>query len=187
MRLETATDYAILGLLSDGARSGYELRVAVSEELGYFWAESFGQIYPTLRRLAREKLVVRNSERTGRRPRNVYTITAAGRERLAEWLRRQPQPRVPRNELLLKMYFARQLEPAEAAAHIQRYRQQQEVARAKHESLEQQFYEEHGKDPDLMYWLIALRYAQLEAEAHLRWAEEAAQILTELQEPAQAN
>ena len=44
--------FALLGLLSLGAMSGYDLRKLFEQSLIHFWSESFGQIYPMLRSLA---------------------------------------------------------------------------------------------------------------------------------------
>jgi DNA-binding PadR family transcriptional regulator len=184
MKPRATTDCAILGMLTLRPMSGYDIRAAIAENIAYFWTESYGQIYPTLKRLVKEKLVTRRSEQSGKRARHVYAVTPAGQAALAEWLRQAPTERPPRSELLLKLFFGRQVEAAEAGRHLERFRQAQMVARAQYEVVERQLYEEHGGDPDLLYWLIALRYGQLETEAHARWAEEALQILAELQAPA---
>ena len=46
--------------------TGYGLRQAIAGSVGHFWQESFGQLYPTLRRLAQEGLV--EARATPRRP-----------------------------------------------------------------------------------------------------------------------
>jgi len=43
----------------------------------------------------------------GKPDRRIYSIAKKGRERLANWLAVEPQPEIPRNELLLKCFFAR--------------------------------------------------------------------------------
>ena len=48
MARRSQTELAVLGALSTGPMSGYELRAAISEVLGHFWHESYGQIYPCL-------------------------------------------------------------------------------------------------------------------------------------------
>src|SRR2546423_1361238 len=176
----STTDYALLGMLTLKPMSGYDIRATIAESIAYFWTESYGQIYPTLKRLTKEKQVARRTEKAGARERHIYAITAAGREVLAEWLERPAQPRPPRNELLFKLFFARHSSPAEAAAQVERFRAEQEKAVARYQAVERGLYERHGKNPDLAYWLITLRYGQLEAEALLRWSMEAEEILQEL-------
>ena len=180
-QVRSSTEYAVLGMLTLRPMSGYDIRATIGESIAYFWTESYGQIYPTLKRLTKEKLVTRRAEKVGGRERHVYAVTAAGRDALADWLREPAQPRAPRNELLFKLFFARHASPEEAVAQVKRFREAKRRERAGYEQVETELHQQHGKHPDLAYWLITLRYGQLEAEAQLRWAEEALEILAELQ------
>src|SRR5713101_7891444 len=96
----STTDYAVLGMLTMKPMSGYDIRATIAESIAFFWTESYGQIYPTLKRLARDKLVTRRTEKAGGRERHIYAITAEGRDALADWIAKPAQPRPPRNELL---------------------------------------------------------------------------------------
>ena len=58
----------ILGLLSIGPRSGYEIKAVVDRSTRFFWAASYSQIYPELRRLEREGLVEGEDASNGARP-----------------------------------------------------------------------------------------------------------------------
>jgi PadR family transcriptional regulator AphA len=55
------TEFAILGLLASGPRSGYDIRKEVQDTLSHFWNESIGHIYPMLRRLHGKGLVSRKT------------------------------------------------------------------------------------------------------------------------------
>ena len=61
MSRQSKTELAVLGALSVQPMSGYAVRAAITETLGHFWSESFGQIYPTLARLESDALVVRGA------------------------------------------------------------------------------------------------------------------------------
>src|ERR1051325_176878 len=76
----------ILGLLSYAPMSGYDMKQAVDRSTRFFWAASYGQIYPELKRLEQEGLVEGKDAPNGGRTRRVYRLTKAGREALAEWL-----------------------------------------------------------------------------------------------------
>ncbi|MGA3136723.1 MAG: PadR family transcriptional regulator [Terracidiphilus sp.] len=163
----------LLGLLTIGPMSGYDLGQAIRTSVGFFWNESYGQIYPNLRNLAAEELVTSKTERQKGKPdRHIYSITKRGRERLAAWLAIAPQPEIPRNELLLKLFFGAQV-PAEiligyveVMVEKQRALVQKFIETGKTVSAQQQF-------PDTPYWKMTARFGQLELEAHLRWGEEA--------------
>ena len=52
------TSYVILGMLRKGAKSGYEIKAKADISTRFFWAISYGQIYPELKRLERAGLEV---------------------------------------------------------------------------------------------------------------------------------
>jgi len=113
------TAYVILGMIRTGPRSGYEIKAAVDGTTRFFWAASYGQIYPELRRLSEAGLVVGVDSPTGGRRRTVYEITADGEEELKAWLRQPPVTYEMREEGLLKLFFAEAL-PREEAVEIVR-------------------------------------------------------------------
>lgn len=109
------TAYVILGMVSREPRSGYEIKALVDDSTRFFWAASYGQIYPELKRLAEAGLVEGADVPTGERKRTVYAITAAGEQALKDWLRQPPTTYELREEGLLKLFFAGVLSPEEAA------------------------------------------------------------------------
>ncbi len=109
------TAYVILGMVSREPRSGYEIKALVDDTTRFFWAASYGQIYPELKRLSEGGLVEGRDEPRGERKRTVYAITADGEDELKDWLRRPPETFEMREEGLLKLFFAGALPPAEAA------------------------------------------------------------------------
>jgi PadR family transcriptional regulator, regulatory protein AphA len=112
------TAYVILGMVSREARSGYEIKALVDNTTRFFWAASYGQIYPELRKLSEAGLLEGSDSPRGERKRTVYAITADGEEELKAWLRRPPETFEMREEGLLKLFFAGVLEPAEAAVTL---------------------------------------------------------------------
>jgi len=115
----SATAYVILGMVSSEPRSGYEIKALVDSSTRFFWAASYGQIYPELKRLAGAGLVEGSEAPRGGRKRTVYAITAAGEEALKDWLRQPPVTCEMREDGLLKLFFAGVL-PAQEAVEILR-------------------------------------------------------------------
>src|ERR1039457_6885435 len=114
-----ATSYTILGGLSvQPDLSGYDIRKGIQQSIGYFWAESYGQIYPALKRLASEGLIAPSSSSNGRRGRQTYVITDKGRTSLRQWLCLPFHNEPPRNEFLLKLFFGHEAAPGVATAHL---------------------------------------------------------------------
>jgi len=112
------TAYVILGMVSREARSGYEIKALVDNTTRFFWAASYGQIYPELKRLSEAGLVEGVDAPRGDRKRTVYKITADGEAELRNWLRQPPKTFEMREEGLLKLFFAGALPPAEAAGTL---------------------------------------------------------------------
>jgi PadR family transcriptional regulator, regulatory protein AphA len=102
----SATAYVVLGMLRHEPRTGYEIKAAVDGSTRFFWAASYGQIYPELRRLEEADLVEGRAEPRGGRRRTVYALTAAGRAELRNWLERGAEVLELRDEGLLKLFFA---------------------------------------------------------------------------------
>lgn len=57
MDKKNKTGYVILGLLSDRSISGYGIKKLRERRFHHFWSESYGQIYPELKRLLGAKLI----------------------------------------------------------------------------------------------------------------------------------
>lgn len=148
------TAYVILGMVRKEPRSGYEIKAIVDNTTRFFWAASYGQIYPELRRLAEAGLIVGSDSPTGGRRRTVYEITADGEEELRAWLRQPPQTYEMREEGLLKLFFAEALPPGEAVAIVRAMRAHRLEVNAQLRSIEA-LKTEHGvEDP---YPMIVLR------------------------------
>jgi DNA-binding PadR family transcriptional regulator len=105
------TTSVILGMLSFGPKSGYEIKTFVDRSTRFFWAASYGQIYPELRRLADAGLITGTDAAQGGRRRTVYELTASGHEALLAWLGTPPETFEMRHEGMLKLFFADSLPP----------------------------------------------------------------------------
>jgi PadR family transcriptional regulator AphA len=108
------TGYVILGLLSLEPMSGYEIKAFVDKSTRFFWAASYGQIYPQLRALADAGLIAGEAKPAGGRRRTVYSLTKEGRRALREWLAIEPDVLEMRDEGLLKLFFADAADPSAA-------------------------------------------------------------------------
>ncbi|RKG59518.1 PadR family transcriptional regulator [Corallococcus sp. AB011P] len=182
MARESTCRFAILGMLCREPMSGYDLRSAIERSVGHFWQESYGNLYPTLERMAEERLVELEPEERSRggRVRKVYRVTAAGRKALAEWLRRPVLPHVERNELLLKLFFGAQVGPADSLAQVERSRAEAEGLLAVLRLIDGDVSHARKDDPEFAYQHLSIRAGLLGLEAHLRWCDEAREALERL-------
>jgi PadR family transcriptional regulator, regulatory protein AphA len=123
----TPASHVVLGMLNLGARSGYEIRRTIEISARFFWTISPVQIYPELKRLEESGLVKGREAPRGGRQRRTYTITAAGKRALRQWLESPEEPAVEwRDAGLLKLFFADALPADEAIARLGAIRQRSE-------------------------------------------------------------
>jgi PadR family transcriptional regulator AphA len=182
------TSYAILGGLSvQPDLSGYDIRKGIQNSIGYFWAESFGQLYPALKRLADEGLIAPSSSASnGRKRRQTYVITEAGRTALRQWLALPFHNEPPRNEFLLKLFFSREAAPGVAAAQVRdlndRNRRMLDVLTKIEASVPSQ----QSANPHLTYWMLTLSLGKAFIYAALDWGEKALAVLAAQEQSAAA-
>jgi PadR family transcriptional regulator AphA len=120
------TARVILGMLALGKQSGYDIKQFVDKSTRHFWAASYGQIYPELKRLEELDLVRGRPEPTGGRARMVYELTDTGRDALQSWLRSDEEPLYElRDEGMLKLFFSDAL-PERRIENIRAIRERQQ-------------------------------------------------------------
>ena len=169
----TSLGYALLGLLHQEPRSGYDLRkIFETTPMGHY-SGSPGAIYPALRRLEQQGLIEGQVDRTtSLRPRQVFHPTKVGTENFRKWLAQgvQREDVIWRlEELMLRFAFHSFLESntasrefltsfeAEVDGYIKELRQQLEMVPTATPI--------HGK--------LALESGIEQYLAHRRWARKA--------------
>ncbi len=118
--------HAILGLLAQKPRHGYEARIAFENLIGgdENWEVKPAQIYTTLDRLEEAGLVERSSDLgEGKEPsRRVYKITSLGEQALEEWFASPVPPEHQRDEFFIKLVIGIASRRADPARLIQTQR-----------------------------------------------------------------
>jgi PadR family transcriptional regulator AphA len=125
MARSSNTPFVILGILGITGKplSGYDIKQIIDGTIAHFWSESYGQIYPVLKRLAAEKKISAHAAGTdGRRRRVEYTIAAKGRKSLGEWLKKPPEPAPQRDALTLKLFFGSETTVNVSIRHLEEHR-----------------------------------------------------------------
>ena len=104
----TPTARVILGMIALGRQTGYDIKQFVDQSTRHFWAASYGQIYPELRRLEEQGLISGQPQPRGGRARTVYTLTPAGEAAFTDWLDDTDEqlPFEVRAEGMLKLFFS---------------------------------------------------------------------------------
>ena len=165
----TTTDAAILGVLSWGEMSGYDVKKTVDSTVGYVWGPARSAIYAVLPRLVDDGLATSRKVPQSQRPdKIVYRITGAGRAALKGWIEETPAPPDPnRNPLLLKVFFGDLSSPEVLADQIRARRLEAERL---HDDMDRFDAE---ADPDELYSALTRAWGREYANAVIRWAREA--------------
>ncbi len=160
--------YAILGLLAQRPRHGYELRSAFSAVVGgdENWDVKPAQVYTTLERLEEAGLVRRSSDLgEGEEPgRRIYAITPEGEGALREWFSSSVTPDHQRDEFFIKLMTGLVSGEADPTQLIQAQRAQL------YQELHAATTQRDGYDPQAeMAQILLLDKAIMHLEADLRW------------------
>ena len=161
----------VLALLAKERSHGYELRARIERALGPLAAGfNAGQMYVTLGRLEQAGMVTSTREAAAERPeRRTYELTAAGRERVEEWLTDVAWPRPDLANFHLKLVVAaagRLADPVEVIAA-----QRRELVRRLREAQRAALSEPDGSDASLLLEGVVLRIG-----ADLAWLDQCERV-----------
>jgi PadR family transcriptional regulator, regulatory protein AphA len=121
----SGTEAAILGLLTRGEMSGYDLQRAAEAAGGFFWAPTKSRIYAVLPQLVdRGFATSREVRQTGRPNKQLYKITKTGRSAVQAWLEEPPSFEPERAPVLLKLYFGNLVAPETLRDHVRHIKEQ---------------------------------------------------------------
>ena len=180
--IENRTAYAVLGFLTWRPMSGYDLKQAIAGSVGNFWSESYGQIYPMLRRLAGEGWIARHPDESpdgspvggaDGRARQVYAIADAGREALRAWLRAPATDRPSRIELLLKLFFGDEVPLPVSRSHVEAARARAVDNLYRYRAIAGELQDSRADDPRMPFWRLTLDYGLGSTQARIDWCDRA--------------
>jgi DNA-binding PadR family transcriptional regulator len=158
---------SLLAILNQGPCYGYQLRTEFDRRTGSTWPINVGQIYNTLDRLERDKLI-RRLETDADQQNTYFEITDAGRAEVENWLG-SPVVRstATRDELAIKLAVAVTLPGVDIARVIQIQRTStlevlQELTRTKNAT-------DNPESAEELAWLLVVDSMIFAAEAEVRW------------------
>jgi len=124
LEVRAMLELAILGFLAEQSMHAYELRKRLAVLMGHVRPVSDGALYPALKRLQQQQLVVRRTEPgSGGPPRQVFELTAAGHAVLQERLTEPSELDITdRNKYFVVLAFLHLLPSQQAQAEVLRRR-----------------------------------------------------------------
>ena len=176
MAIKNKSRYAILGILNIAPGSGYDIKKYCDTVISNIWNENYGHIYPTLKALEEEGVIVqlpRNEEER----KNRYEITEKGRQELMNWLQEETISQPVRSEFMLKFLFSNNLPKEKVIQILSDYRENQYIklqeSRRMLDDL-QQGIKEIFSDRE-KYLRATLRRGILNLESSILWCDETIQ------------
>lgn len=172
--------HAVLGLLSEGPASGYDLLQTFDASLKHVWPATQSQLYTELGKLANGGLIEVSAE--GPRGRKEYALTEAGLAELRHWMIDVEPNQVLRSDQLLRVFFLGVLTPEQGRDYLLR---QARVAAESRRELEKvrAGIEHHGDDPLAVYGRLSLEWGLRFNAMRQEWAEWAAEQVERDHEP----
>ena len=171
----TDGEYAVLGLLTGGEASGYDLQASARHNVNLILAPAKSRIYAVLPRLLERGLVTRRQVAQDSRPdKQVYRLTERGWEAFRAWLN-DTSGTSARPQLLLKLFFGRHADRAALIEQLGDFRDDTAEELRFFEEVERSNLEDpHGDFKNLAVWCaLALDKALLE------WADRSIAALEE--------
>lgn len=162
----SATSYVVLGMIGlRGPSTPYDLKRGIGHSVGYFWPFPHAQLYAEPARLERMGLLAVRSERTGRR-RKQYSLTAAGRRALRDWLAAPTDEHFQMRDVAeLKLFFSELGDPG----NVGRLARQQVAQHERRIAVYEQMRDRFGGVPEVASRMVTLRLGLEMEQAALRF------------------
>ncbi len=180
MKRESKTPFAILGILSQCEMNGYEIKQYIQSTIRFFWSESFGQIYPTLKKLLDEGLIreLEKKQASGK-VKKVFKITKLGLKEFKTWMENSMIHSTKRDELLFKVFFARHMDKNifSQQMDLEHRKNLENIASLK--QFKKELDTEWKTHPDFKYWNLTLEYSEKQTNLNLEWIEKVKKILVD--------
>lgn len=176
--------HGILGLISNGDKTGYEIMTVFRDSLSHFWTAQTSQIYRELRTMERAGWICeRHISQSGKPDKNVFSITPAGHEELLRWLREEPLPTGVKNPFLLKTFFLGELPVEENIAFFKAFRDAAVFPdEGRQAAANAAFYQRSVDHPEkAVYWKLTIAFGLMYEKMQREWCDYCLRELEKLQ------
>lgn len=179
--------HGILGLLSYGEMSGYEINTAFRDSLSFFWSAQTSQIYREIDTLEKNGWIEKRAvEQDGRPNKNICAITEAGRAELRRWLAEDNAgaTRDRRDPVMMKTFFMGELPASEGLEFFKSLQREcQEYAGGLQETgaIIEAYQKMIPDGKKAVFWQMAAEFGKRYMEMYLGWTEYCIKIMEEAQ------
>jgi PadR family transcriptional regulator, regulatory protein AphA len=168
--------HALLGMISFGPATGYELKASFKKSIHYFWNATLPQIYRTLNRLESDGLLASSIQhQEGKPSRKVYELTGRGRAEFLRWLAEPPDLPQPKQPMLMKVFFGNQLPAGGLERLLLGWREYYTGLLRKYDAevdpVIQGYGSGSGVSEDVRYWKFTLEFGKRHARTVIEWCD----------------
>lgn len=173
--------HAILSLLVESERTGYDLNKNFESSVAFYWSASHQQIYKTLSDMHKDDWVsLEITEQSGKPDKKVYSLTPQGEDELKRWALIDSKKTPAKNQLLIKLMLARLVGTEPILKQLNAELKNVYAKIANYSRIEKQYFEQKPSFSSPLKnttSYLTLRSGILNAHAELDWLHEAIDML----------
>lgn len=173
--------YAILSILTESEKSGYDLTKNFESSIGYYWSAKHQQIYKTLADMHKDEWVnVKTAKQASKPDKKLYSITVIGEQALRDWAILPTKSPARKNQLLIKLLLVRLVGPKPILEQLNVRLKEVYVLIGEYSKVEKEYFTpKPGPDTHIknITSYLTLRHGMLSAHAELDWLHEAIETL----------
>lgn len=174
--------HGILGFLSYGEMSGYDLAKAFDYSVDFFWHAQRSHIYLELNKLEKSGYVCcKLVAQTDKPNKKLYSITEAGRSEFLRWLSADTHDfsKELKSSFLMKLFFSGIGAPAQCLARLKAFAADCRAYLARMDAIPASIrqYEPAAGAEQAVYWAMTADFGRRYMELSVAWAEDCIGIL----------
>ncbi len=175
--------HGILGFLSYGSMTGYDLAKAFNSSVKFFWYAQNSHIYLELNKLEKKQYITcEHIIQTDKPNKKLYSITDLGKREFLTWLSQNTnEVEKGKNTFLLKIFFSGNKTPSESIAMLKDFSDDCKEYLESMSGIPQNI-DNYGKDMDsyqVLYWQFTADFGLRYIKLCIDWANECIKILEE--------
>jgi DNA-binding PadR family transcriptional regulator len=176
--------HSILGFLSYGSMTGYDLAKAFGSSIRFFWYAQTSHIYLELNKLEKKELVTCELiVQTEKPSKKLYSITDSGKREFFSWLSKENTElsKGNKNAFLMKVFFSGRQTPEQCIAMLKDFSRDCETYVNEMKQVPKTI-EQFGSlvdGRDVMYWELAADFGYSYIKMCMDWADRCIKRLEE--------
>ncbi|QSX05722.1 PadR family transcriptional regulator [Sedimentibacter sp. zth1] len=178
--------HGILGLLTYGPMTGYELMKVFNKSLKFFWSAQTSQIYRELDTIEKKGWVTSEHIIQKDKPnKKVFTISNEGKSELVNWLNGHSAKKMMnlRDSMTMRIFFGSIGDMKVLKGELMEYRCINEHFLESLKNVEEGLDKSEQsirESSEKLYWIMGIKRGYITAKANIEWADECLELLNKM-------